>query len=185
MHAGKAEDLGNEAICATLKLRSLFASSSSTEDMMDTFWCLQDWFSRLVDLASDDPGETLRVVQQTCPRLIADTADLLSFTSKTSCRQNAAIQKLVRGHQQFPFEPDGTEGIFERLRCARIGRSIGNPWYAGSGANSRLGWILSVRPIPCEGRQGASVIRAVNATRNQRAGRRDTRYAEANHVDQS
>ena len=92
MNAGKAEDLGNEAICATLKLRSLFASSSSTEDMMDTFWCLQDWFSRLVDLASDDPGETLRVVQQTCPRLVADTADLLSFTSKTSCRQNAAIR---------------------------------------------------------------------------------------------
>jgi hypothetical protein len=92
MNAEKAEALAREALGAKLKLHSLFASSPSIEDLLDTFWCLQDVLSRLLDMASDAPRETLRVVQQTCPRMVPDIIALLSFTSKTSFRRNVAIR---------------------------------------------------------------------------------------------
>lgn len=87
-----------ESVCegvafSVAQVRMVFHSALPVTEILNRFWYLQDNLSRLLEAVTDHPTETLEALE-TCPRLLADVADVLERSSKlANLRSIAAVRE--------------------------------------------------------------------------------------------
>ena len=81
MDSSQIERLCQNVAFAVAAVRTVFRSSLPVPEVLNRYWALQDNLSRLLEAVTDQPSETLEVLEAH-PGLLTDVVDVLEFSSK-------------------------------------------------------------------------------------------------------
>ncbi len=76
---------------ATVKVREVASRGLNESDILSRFWSLQDNLSRLIQFVSEQPEETLTLIEQKHPSMLRDAIDSISFPPKLRAREISAV----------------------------------------------------------------------------------------------
>jgi hypothetical protein len=85
------QQIFEEIETATEKVREVARYGLNESDILARFWSLQDNLGRLIQLVSEQPEETLKMMEEKYPSILRDAIDSISFPPKLRAREISAV----------------------------------------------------------------------------------------------